>query len=110
MRNFVQRGKVLSVTAPYDVMSGGGVKVGSLFGIAACHAANGMPVEIERTGVFDVGAVMVDTGSQGAKIYWDNTARKMTTTATNNTLVGALTTAKGSSDATARVLLDGVPR
>lgn len=110
MRNFVQTGNVISVTAPCDVRSGQGVQVGALFGVAACDAGNGMQVEIERTGVFDIMAVTADTGAQGAKIYWDNTARRLTTTAANNTMVGMLTWAKGSNDATARVLLDGAVR
>ena len=110
MKNKVQRGDIVTVVAPYGVSSGQGVLVGVLFGVAAFDAANGTAVEIERTGVFDITAVTADTGNQGAKIYWDNTARKLTTTAASNTLVGALTIAKGSSDATARVLLDGVVR
>lgn len=110
MKNFVQPGNVIPVIAPYAVSSGQGVLVGTLFGVAAFDAANGAPVEIAREGVFDVIAVTADTAGQGAKIYWDNTARKLTTTATNNTLVGALTSAKGGADTTARVLLDGVVR
>ena len=110
MKNKVQKGQTVSVIAPYGVTSGQGVQVGALFGVASTDAAQGTPVEIERTGVFDITAATADTGTQGAKIYWDNTARRLTTTATNNTLVGALTAAKGGSDATARVLLDGVVR
>jgi predicted RecA/RadA family phage recombinase len=110
MKNKVQSGKVVTVSAPYAVSSGQGVQVGSLFGVASCDAANGAFVEIDRTGVFDITALTADTGAQGAKVYWDNTARRLTTTATSNTLVGCLTSAKGGSDVTARVLLDGVVR
>ena len=110
MRNKVQKGRVITVSAPYAVTGGQGVLVGALFGIAAHDAANGAPVEIDREGVFDVTAVTADTGAQGAKMYWDNTNRRLTTTATNNTLVGALTAAKGGADTTARVCLDGVIR
>lgn len=110
MKNFVQPGNVITVAAPYAVASSQGVLVGTLFGVATTDAANGTPVEIAREGVFDIAAVTADTAGQGAKIYWDNAARRLTTTATNNTLVGALTAAKGGSDTTARVLLDGVVR
>lgn len=110
MKNKVQKGQTITVTAPYDVRSGQAALVGALFGVASCDAANGTPVEIERTGVFDITAATADTGVQGAKMYWDAAARRLTTTATNNTLVGALTVAKGGSDTTARVLLDGVVR
>lgn len=110
MKNFVQPGNVIPVIAPYGVASGQGVLVGALFGVAAFDAVQGAPVEIAREGVFDVAAVTADIASQGTKIYWDNTARKLTTTAANNTLVGALTAAKAGTDGTARVLLDGVVR
>jgi predicted RecA/RadA family phage recombinase len=110
MKNFVQAGKTITVVAPYTVSSGMAVLVGALFGVASFDAVQGAPVEIAREGVFDVAAVTADTATQGAKIYWDNTARKLTTTATNNTLVGAVTVAKGGSDTTARVLLDGTFR
>jgi len=110
MRNKVQKGRVITVSAPYAVTGGQGVLVGALFGVAAGDAANGAPVEIDREGVFDITAVTADTGNQGAKVYWDNAARKITTTATGNTLVGALIAAKGGADTTARVCLDGVIR
>jgi predicted RecA/RadA family phage recombinase len=110
MKNFIQNGDVVTVPAPYAVTSGQGVLVGALFGVAAFTAAQGAPVEIKREGVFEITAVTADTGTAGAKIYWDNTARKLTTTATNNTLVGALAADKAGTATTATVLLDGVIR
>ena len=35
MTNFVKSGDNLTLVAPYDVLSGGGFKVGNLFGVAA---------------------------------------------------------------------------
>lgn len=110
MKNYIQKGNTLSVIAPYLVSAGQGVRVGALFGIAAHNAAQGAAVEIVRRDVFDVTAVTADTAAQGAKIYWDDTARKVTTTATNNILVGCVTEAKANGDTAARVLLDGVIR
>jgi predicted RecA/RadA family phage recombinase len=110
MKNFVQNGDVITVIAPYAVTSGQGVQVGALFGVAAYDAAIGASVEIVPEGVFDITANTADTGTQGTKMYWDNTAHRLTTTATSNTLVGALTVAKSGSDTTARVYLDGAIR
>jgi predicted RecA/RadA family phage recombinase len=110
MRNKVQSGNVISVIAPALVLGGQGVLVGALFGVAAGDALQGTPVEIAREGVFDLAANGADTAAQGAKAYWDNTARRITATAASNTLVGAFATAKTASDGTARVLLDGVVR
>ncbi len=45
MKNFVQPGNTITLTAPYAVASGDGLLVGSIFGIAAGAAALGEPVE-----------------------------------------------------------------
>jgi predicted RecA/RadA family phage recombinase len=110
MKNFIQTGDTLTVIAPANVLSGQAVLVGALFGVACNDAVQGTPVEIKRTGVYSLAATTTDTGVIGAKIYWDNTAKRLTTTATNNTLVGALATAKSGTEASAAVLLDGVIR
>lgn len=106
MRNFVQRGDVLTFIAPYALASGDGVLVGSLFGIATSSAANGAEAEVKTEGVFDIAALGTDVAAQGAKAYWDNGNRRITTTAAGNSLVGAFTLAKANGDATARVRLN----
>jgi predicted RecA/RadA family phage recombinase len=110
MKNFVQDGDVITVPAPRALTSGQGVLVGSLFGVATCDAANGANVDIMPEGVFDIAAATADTGAPGTHMYWDDTNHRLTTTATNNVLVGCLTAAKGGSDTTARVYLDGCVR
>jgi len=51
MKNFIQRGDVITVTAPTGgVTSGQGVLVGNLFGIAATTVAEGENVEIATAG------------------------------------------------------------
>jgi len=107
MKNFVQQGNTLTFTAAASVTSGDGVLSGALFGVASTSAATGEDFEAALTGVFDLpkatGAI-----SKHAKVYWDNTAKKITTTASGNTLVGAATQAAASGDATARVRLNGI--
>ncbi|MDK6078930.1 DUF2190 family protein [Massilia varians] len=110
MKNKIQKGDVITVIAPYAVTGGQGVKVGALFGVAAGDATQGNPVEIDRTGVYALAAVTADTGAAGDKMYWDDTARRITKTATSNILVGALAVSKSGSDTAATVLLDGVIR
>ncbi len=107
MKNFIQKGDVVTLVAPYNVLSGQGVLVGKLFGVATNDAANGMAVEVKLNGVVDLAALNTDTGSVGTPLYWDNTAKRLTTVATNNTLVGCLLAAKGNGDTTARVRLNG---
>jgi predicted RecA/RadA family phage recombinase len=104
-KNFVQPGDTVTVIAPRNVNPGDGVLVGALFGIALSAALAGANVEIKTKGVWDqtkaVGAV-----TQGQKLYWDNAAFNVTTTAGGNTVIGVSTQAAASADATARVKLN----
>lgn len=110
MKNFVQKGDVLTVTAPANVNAGDGVLVGSFFGVAATTQLSGADVEIETYGVYDLTALSTDTATQGAKAYWDNTNKRITTTASGNTLVGAFTKAKAAGETTGRVKVDASVR
>lgn len=51
-------------------------------------------------------ALSTDTGDIGAKIYWDDTNSRFTTTATSNTYCGRLAKAKANGDATADIYLN----
>ncbi len=110
MRNFVQDGEVLTVTAPYALTSGQGAQIGTtIFGIATTDAANGAPVELMvGYGVADVTALGTDTAAVGAPLYWDNANRRLTTTVGSNLKVGVAVAAKANGDTTARVRLNGV--
>lgn len=110
MKNFIQPGNVITLPAPYNLTSGQGVLVGAVFGVAASDALQGTPVEAVRDGVFALGAVAADTLVIGDKVYWDNTAKRITKTATNNVLVGAAAASKSGTETSATVLLDGVIR
>ena len=66
MKNSWQRGETLTLTAPYDVASGAGFKVGLIFAIAASAALSGQPVEGQTVGVIDVLAVTADTAAGAA--------------------------------------------
>jgi predicted RecA/RadA family phage recombinase len=106
MRNFDQPGDSLTLTAPYALTSGQGALVGAgLFGVAAADAANGAEVVLKMTGVFNITALSTDTAAVGAKLYWDNGNRRLTTTASTHVAVGFAVAAKASGDTTARVLL-----
>jgi len=109
MRNYVQPGNVVSVTAPADGLSAGaGVLIGSLFGVAAIAAEASTPVEIETVGVFDLDKTAGDTFTQGATVYWNATTKACTSTASSNTKIGAALLATSGSSPTVRVRLNGV--
>jgi predicted RecA/RadA family phage recombinase len=106
MKNYVQKGQNLTLTAPRALASGDGFVVGAIFAVASAAAAQGAPVVGVTEEVFTLpkaaGAI-----TQGQRLYWDNTAFNLTTTATNNTLVGPAVTAAASGDATVAVKLTG---
>lgn len=76
MKNYVQRGDVVSVTAPSAVTSGDPVAVGDLFGIASHDAANGAALELAVVGVFKIARAGAST--IGATAYFDAGAGKVT--------------------------------
>lgn len=106
MKNFVQDGDVLDLTAPYDVASGDGFLVGShIFAVAVAAALSGAAVRGKRTGVFDLKYTVAADIAAGAKVYWDNSAKNVTGTASSNKLIGTCVVAGLSGDATIRVQL-----
>ena len=107
MKTFIQPGESLTVTAPYAVTSGQGVLVGALFGLAAYDAAIGGTVEVQTKGVFDIAKEPALAISAGARVFWDNTNKRVTTTATGNVAIGHAVLAAASADTTARVRLSG---
>lgn len=107
MKNYVQDGDVLSLTAPRALTSGEGFLVGSLFAVATSAAANGASVEGMTDGTVELTALSTDTASVGAKAYWDNTNFRITTTVGSNSLVGVFVVAKTNGQTTATVRLNG---
>ena len=97
MKNFVQPGDVITLTAPADVKSGGVVVVGGFVGIAATDALQNAEVETALVGVFELpksaGAI-----AAGQKCFWDGTA----VATSGTTLLGAAVAAAGASAPTCR--------
>jgi predicted RecA/RadA family phage recombinase len=108
MQNFVHQGITLTLTAPYAVNSGGGVKVGNIFGVAASTHIQGDSMEAMVQGVFDL-AKDASVFAQGDLVYWDDTAKAATSTVGANLLIGTAEQAQLTGDATVRVKLFGVP-
>lgn len=96
MKNYVQPGNTITLTAPYDVASGDGLLVGAIFGVATGAAVNGDSIEAALVGVFDLNKVGSQAWAAGDKIYWDDTAKEATKTVTSNTLIGVAIEAVGS--------------
>lgn len=115
MKNFRAHGDILTVTAPYDIVSGAGVLVGDIFGIAQTDAAEGDPVAIKTTGVFEMGKVSAQAWTAGVAVYWDDDTGTAgtgdgaaTTTSSSNTLIGVAVEAADNPSDTGLVRLNGV--
>lgn len=105
MKNFIQKGDTLSVTAPYAVSAGGGVQVGSIFGVAINDAANGADVVLALEGVYELAKTTAEAWTQGQYIYWNNTTKALTTTVGANLKVGYARQAQLAGDTTGLLLL-----
>jgi predicted RecA/RadA family phage recombinase len=111
MINYVQQGEVLTYTAPGGgVVSSTAYLIGSLLVIATIDADAGDKFTGLVIGVVEYAKPTAQAWTEGAKIYWDDSAKKMTTTSASNTLVGVAAAAAGASDTTGKVRLDGVAR
>lgn len=105
MRNHVQRGETLTIPAPAAVLSGGVVVAGSIIGVANGDAASGAPVDVDVVGVFTLPKVSALAIAVGDVVYWDNTNKVVTKTATGNSKLGYATTAAANPSAAVNVRL-----
>ncbi len=107
MKNYIKKGENLTLAAPYAVTSGGGVKAGLIFGVAAGTAESGADVDLVTRGVFDLAKVSTDVFAVGAAVYWDDTAKLMTSTTSGNTKIGVAVVAAANPSGTVAVRLNG---
>lgn len=87
MKNYVQNGSNLTITAGAAISSGDFVVVGDLVGVAVTDAANGDSVAISCDGVFSGTKASGATLAVGDVAYL-NSSGKITNTATSNDAVG----------------------
>jgi len=108
-KNQIQHGGVLSLVAPSGgVLSGVPLIIGVLFCVPIHDADEDELFEGETRGVWEFAKVSADTPAQGAAAYFDVSEGLVTTTSTDNTLVGAFTEVRLNGDETAYVRLNGV--
>lgn len=109
MKTFIQNGAMITVTAPAGgIASGAGIVVGSLFGVAAVTAAEGDPVEIATTGVYELSKDPAAVIALGDRVAWDDAAKQIKLPTVGLYPVGIATEAAGNGTGTVKVRLDGV--
>jgi predicted RecA/RadA family phage recombinase len=105
MKNYVRDGDRIPLVAPSGgVVSGTGYLIGALFCVAVASAAQGVEFTAQIEGVVTLpkatGAI-----TQGAALYWDNTAKNVTTTSSGNTKIGHAAKAQANDDTSVQVRL-----
>lgn len=113
MKNFRQPADTIDLTAPVGgVVSGNGYKIGQIFGVAARTEAAGNIFPLMVEGAFDLPKTSAEAHAEGALVYWDDTAKKTTTTSTGNLLIGISIFPGGSANPsdTGRYRLNGHAR
>jgi predicted RecA/RadA family phage recombinase len=109
MKNYLQNGHIIRVTAPSGgIASGEGLIAGNVFGIAAYSSDEGDPVELGTTGVYQLPKASAAVLTVGARVAWDNTAKNINVPATGRFPVGVATEAAGNGVTSVAVRLDGV--
>lgn len=104
--NFRHVGNVLHFLAPAGgFASGQGYVVGDTFCVATTTGTVGVETACGVTGVWDLPKLGTDVIAQGVKVYWDDTNKRVTVTATSNKGIGVAEKAAGSGVTTARVRL-----
>lgn len=109
MKNYVQPGEVLELTAPAGgVVAGTGVKIGEVLVIPLVDAAVGVKFNGVRVGVVDHAKLSAQAWSEGDQVNWDNTNKRFTTVTTGNFKAGIAVAAAANPSSTGKVLLTGV--
>lgn len=105
---YVGRGDVLEFTNGGTALaSGAGFLANDVFGVAAGDVAANGTGQLHVEGIHKLPKASGDTPAFGAKLYWDDTAKNVTTTAGSNPLIGFCATKVTvlSGDATVPVRL-----
>lgn len=108
-QNYIFSGDVFEYTVPASttIASGDGVLIGDVFGVALGGGTTGAVIQVMTEGVFTLPKTTGAAISVGAKVYWDNTTKKITATDASgaNKLAGYAYAAELSSAATVKVKL-----
>lgn len=106
MRDHFQPGNALDFVAPVGgVAAGQTVKKGGLIHVPSTTAAEGVAYSGDIQGVFIADAATSQAWTQGDTLYWDDTGKVWTKTATNNSKGGMAAYDKLAADALGKVLL-----
>lgn len=108
MRNYIQDGARLDLTAPRTLASGEGLIVGSIFAVAAGAAASGAAVVGVTEGVFELPKTSATAFGVGDRVSWDNTHYRCDAPGSGFYPIGVAITAAGAGAGTVAVKLNEI--
>lgn len=103
---FVLTGDVLNHTAAADVTIGEVLLIGKRIAVALANIKLGETGAIRVKGVAIIAKASANVVAQGALLYWDDTAKQLTTTATANTLAGFAAADAGAGVTTVEISIN----
>jgi len=107
--NYIQPGEKLTLTAPSGgVISGNAYLIGGLLVIASITAVEDDEFTCSTVGVWTLPKTTGEVWTELQKLYWNDSTKKLTTTATDGALVGVATAAALTGDTTGPVRLNGI--
>jgi len=106
-QNIIQDGDIIDfVNGGSAITSGSGVLIGARLGVALVDIASGATGACAVSRVAELPKLSTDVVAQGAALYWDNTNKRLTVTASGNTLAGYAFKAAGSGVTTVLIKLN----
>jgi predicted RecA/RadA family phage recombinase len=99
---YIHEGQAIDYIPTEDTPAGTVVVVGSLVGITKLDISAGELGVIHTRGVYDIEKA-TEAVEIGDEIYWSDTTKNVTTTATSNTFIGVAVAAAASADTSALV-------
>jgi predicted RecA/RadA family phage recombinase len=109
MKNYVQKGENITITAAATASSGDIVQVGALIGVAAGDAGIGEDLDLVTLGCFTLPKLSTDAVDVGDVLYFDASAGVVTLDddSAANDRIGVAITVAGNPSASVVVRLDG---
>lgn len=108
MKNYISKPNTVIMESSYDVLSGGGVRQGSLFGVAHNDALTGVPVACEVEGIFELPKLAADNMTKGLKVNFNIATKELQLATSSLDNVATVVEAAGAAVTKVKVRLTPV--
>jgi len=108
MKKFLQQGDSIDVDAPANVVSGEGVQINSLFGVAIATKLSGEKVALQVEGVVELPKLSANVMALGNKVNWNDSNKELQLATSDLDNVATVTKAAGNGVTEVQVKLTPV--